>query len=193
MAKSFNARMRQRFQSITTNGDKLNAYIHDTALMIFDHAAEHGDCSLANELVMSLPASMRREMLILWFGKFSPIVTKNDDKFVSKMMKEGVDKKFVPFDRESAAATPFWKLAEQNKEKTELDFDGLVTMVKKLAAQIERKVEKGEVKATDIESAKAMARQISGLSFKPVPQPGADKPLAAGPKASAAKDKLVKA
>lgn len=192
MAKSFNARMRQRFQSITTNGDKLNAYIHETAMMIATHAKEHGDCSIANDLIMALPASMRREMLILWFSKFTPIVTKNDSAWVAKMHKEGT-KLYVPFDLEAGKETPFWKLAEENKEREPLDFDGLVALVKRLATTIEKKVEKGEVRDSDVASAKAMAAQISALSFKPVPQPGSDKPLAEGPKASAAKDKLVKA
>lgn len=186
MAKSFNARMRDRFTSITTNGNKLNTYIHETAMMIAGHAKEHGDCSLANEFVLALPASMRREMLILWFATFTPIVTKNDPKWVAKMHKPDT-KGFVAFDLEAGNATPFYKLAETNKEREPLDFDGLVALVKRLATTIEKKVEKGEVKDTDIESAKAMARQISGLSFTPVAQPGADKPIAEGPKARAAR------
>lgn len=180
MAKSFNARMAARFKSITTNGDKLNAYIHETAMMIATHAKEHGDCSIANDLIMALPASMRREMLILWFSKFTPIVTKNDSQWVAKMHKEGT-KLFVPFDLDAGNDTPFWKLAEDNKEREPLDFDGLLAMVKRLASQIDKKIEKGEVKAQDVDSAKAMARKISELRFEPVPQPGANIPLAKTP------------
>jgi len=162
MAKSFNARMRDRFRSITTSGDKLNLYIHETAIMIATHAKEHGDCSLANEFVMSLPASMRREMLILWFGTFTPIVTKNDDKWIAKMHKEGT-KLFVPFDLDAGNETPFYKLAEQNKEKAPLDAEALLKMIEGLAKRATKSVEDGKAKPEDVPYIQAIASALSGL------------------------------
>ena len=165
MAKSFNARMRDRFKSITTNGDKLNVYIHETAMLISAHAKEHGDCSLANEFVMSLPASMRREMLILWFGKFTPIVVKNDDKWVPKMHKEGT-KLFVPFDLEAGNETPFYKLAEENKEQAPMDAEKLLKMIEQLAKRAVKSVEEGKAKPEDVPYIEAIARSLSGLKVQ---------------------------
>jgi len=169
MAKSFNARMRDRFRSITTNGDKLNLYIHETAMMISTHAKEHGDCSLANEFVLSLPASMRREMLILWFSTFTPIVTKNDPKWTAKMHKEGT-KLFVPFDLSAGNETPFYKLAEDNKEKAPTSIDDLEKWLKSLPAKVEKDIEKGRVDQSAVSYAQAIALALAAIKIdRPAP------------------------
>lgn len=164
MAKSFNARMQDRFTRITNDYAKVNLYVHETAMMIATHAKEHNDCSTAQGLIMAMPASIRREMLILWFARYTPIVVKNDDKWTSKMHKVGT-KLYVEWNLEEAEANPFYKLAEENKEAAPLTFEQMVKMVEGLAKRIEKKVENGEVAPEDIESAKAVAEQISHLKL----------------------------
>lgn len=150
MAKSFNARMKERFARITTSYEKANAYVHETAMMILEHANEHKDCSTAQGLVLAMPASQRREMLILWFSTFSPIVVKNNDDWASRMQPETLkngDKNplFVPFDLEAAAAKPWFELAKENKERAPLDDEGILKLISQLAGRLEKMVEKGEI------------------------------------------------
>src|SRR3546814_11023129 len=97
-------------------------------MLIVRHAKEHGDCSTAQWLVMSLPASMRREMLILWFKTFTPIVVKNSDDFVAAMHKPG-SKLFVEWNIKEADANPFYAFAEQKTESEPFPFEQLLTIV----------------------------------------------------------------
>lgn len=171
MARSFTSRMRQRFNKITTDGQKLNVYIHETAVMIIEHAAPaelggHGDCSLAQELVMSLPASMRRESLIMWFGKFTPIVVKNSDDFAAKMHPKG-SKMYVEWDIQGAKDKPFYELAKENKEPEPLDAEGLLKLLSGLAARLKSKADKGEIDPIYKESALAAAAQIEKIKIRP--------------------------
>lgn len=177
MAKSFNAVIAARLNTITTNGDKLNAYIHDTAMMILKHSQDrgHGDCSSALLLCKAMPASFRREMVVEWFRRFSPIsISIQNDKVG---LIKPTDKRYNAYDPESAAALPFYQIAIDTPEKAPMDFDALMKLVSRLGSQIEKKIEKGEVVEADIESAKAIAQAVAGLRVERVAQIGADKPL----------------
>lgn len=150
---------------IRRNADKVNILIHNTAMLIANHAKEHGDCTRAQMLLFDLPESFRRTQLALWFHMFTPIVVKEKDAgWQSKMHKVG-SKAYVDWDLEAAAENPWYKLAEANPEDKELDFDALVKLVSSLAKRIETKVEKGKVKPEDQESAKAIAARLSALRF----------------------------
>lgn len=188
MAKSFNAQMADRFAKITNDYGKVNQYVHETAMLIVGHAKEHGDCSTAQGLVMAMPASIRREMLILWFRKFTPIVVKNDDKWVAKMHPKE-SKLFVEWDLEAAEKTPFFALAEQNKEREPLDLEGLINLVARVAKQIETKIEKGEIVPEEIATAEALAAQIKRIKVKHV----AAAPANDGDNGPAASDKELEA
>ena len=147
---------------IVTNAAKLNGRIHETAVMIAEHALEHGDCTPAGRLVEAMPASMRRTMLVLWFATFTPIVV-NATTFKVGMNKPE-SKKYVPFDVEGGKAKPFYELAEETPEKS-YDFDALVKMVEALGKQIEKKIENGKVPANDIAGAQVIAAKVKGLRF----------------------------
>lgn len=166
MAKSFNQRMKERFVRITSSYQKANEYVHETAMMIVKHAKEHGDCSTAQGLVMALPASMRREMLILWFGTFTPIVVKNSDDWDAKMHKEGT-KLFVDWNLEKAEETPFYELAEQNKERPPLDLEGLIKMFTQFGDRIEKLIDEDKVPEELVESAYAAAKRIKAIKIVP--------------------------
>ena len=164
MAKSFNAQMKTRFVKITNDYGKVNIYVHQTAMLIAAHAQEHKDCSTAQGLVMAMPASIRREMLILWFDTFTPIKVKNDPAWVAKMNKEDT-KLYVPFDLENGDAMPFFTLAEkeENKEKPPITFDQLIAMVTSLATQIEKKAEDDKMTASAAHAAGSLADALRAI------------------------------
>ena len=69
----------RKIATFITNRDKLKNLGHEIAMMIFDHANEHGDCTRAIKLAKALPNSWQPQMEA-WFKAFSPIrvVIKND-------------------------------------------------------------------------------------------------------------------
>lgn len=182
MAKSFNVIIRDRCAKITTDMNKINDFIHETAMMIVRHAAPEkagagcsgtGDCTHALMLVKALPASMRRTMLIDWFGKYTPITVKlGDSESVGFNAKyhalKTPEAKLSAWDVPGANAEPFYLLAERTPEEKVYDFKALVEMVTRLGKQIEKKIEQGKVPEADVESAKGIARAVSSLHFQKV-------------------------
>ena len=160
----------RKIASFITRRDKLKNLGHEIAMMIFDHANEHGDCTRAIKLAAALPNSWQPQMEA-WFKAFSPIrvVLKNNKcEFDPAYKKATADNKPGFWDRENALATPFFDLMEEPKMDKIYDFAALVKMVERLAGQIKKKVEEGKVPAEDVESAKLIARTVSGLSFNRV-------------------------
>lgn len=160
----------RKIASFITSRDKLKNLGHDIAMLIFDHAMEHGDCTRAIKLAVALPNSWQPQMEA-WFKAFSPIrvVIKNDKcEFDPAFKKATSENKAGFWDRESALATPFFDLMEEPKVDKVLDFAALVALVQRVGKQIEKKVEEGKVAPEDVESAKSIARTVSGLSFNRV-------------------------
>lgn len=133
---------------IETNLAKANDRIHETAVMIARHAEEFRDCTTAQRLVMAMPASMRRSMLILWFATFTPIVTKNDPKWTAKMRKAD-DKAFVAFDVAAGEAKPFYELAKDKPEADDLTADKANEMIESLIKRLTKRIDDGKVAAND--------------------------------------------
>ncbi len=154
----------EKISQVRSNGDKFNSLIHETAMLAATHAQEFGDPQYAQSLVMACPASMRRSMVILWFSQFTPIVVKDSADWNAKMHKQS-SSLYVPFDLEAGDMTPFWLLAEQNKEGGVYDFDKLVEMVKRLGKTIQKKIDDGKVADADVESAQNIVTTISGINF----------------------------
>ena len=170
MAKelSFNQRMAKRFSHITTSRDKALAYIHETAMMILEHAKAHGDCSTAQGLVMSLPErGPQRADMVRWFRTFSPIATKNSDKFNSCLRDEG-DKLFNDWDVETAKANPFHTLGKEDKEPAEFDLGAMRKAVESLAKRIDKAIEDGRVPEDDMATALAFADKVKAFKVDPV-------------------------
>lgn len=188
---SLSRKIKNNLERITTNGDKLNILIHDTGMLILNHVKEHGDCSLAQELVNAMPASMRRTMLIQWFALFSPIVTKVDPTFTSKLRKED-DNLYNPIDLVAADATPFYKLAAETPEKPAMTFEQVVAMAKSLAKRAEKMAIEGKIVDEDIDSVKSFANTLAALEFKKAPVKKAPAKRKAPAKAKA-KDKAAPA
>jgi|GEM_PF-3907469 len=180
----------RKIAQFALNAGKVNILCHEIGMLILNHAVQHGDCSRAQHLVMAMPASMRRSMLILWFAKYSPIVVKDDANWVAKAHKpmKG-DKKtpnpmYVPFDLEGAAANPFYQLAEENPESKILSLEDIIKMIGGLAKRIEKKVDEGHVAAEDANSALAYVTALTGLKVEKV-KPDNDAAKADTPKVEA--------
>jgi len=160
----------RKIASFVTNRDKLKQMGHEIAMMIFDHAFEHGDCTRAIKLAAALPNSWQPQMEA-WFKSFSPIrvVIKNGKCEFSPEYKRAEKANKADFwNREAAKETPFFDVMDEPKADKTYDFAALVKMVERIASQIEKKVEEGKVAPEDVESAKAIARTVSGLSFQRV-------------------------
>lgn len=135
---------------------------HNIGVLIIEHAIEHGDCSRAQHLVNAMPKALDRKAMIDWFSAFTPIVCRLSDDWNAKMMKEGVDKKFIPFNLEGAKAEPWYQFSVDREEKS-YDFQAILEMVARLSKTIDKKISDGKVAADDIASAKAVSIALSGL------------------------------
>lgn len=167
MALSFSQKMTKRFQHIASTGQKVNEYIHETCLMIFDHAVETGDCRLVHSLYEAMPASYRRETMLTWFRRYTPI------RYNTSTGKVGIvdesDKSYMPFDREAAVYTPWYTIAKEEPEekaKKPMDFAAMLKLVQSLPAKLTKAEEDGLIPADDIESAHAIARKIKALKIE---------------------------
>lgn len=108
--------------SITTNSAKINEDIHKCALMIVEHAQAYNDCSAALNLVKAMPKSFKRNGVIAWFGRVSPI---GIDLAKDKVRLLSPDhSKYQAFDLDKARATRWYDAPEVQKETTIVTFDG---------------------------------------------------------------------
>jgi hypothetical protein len=156
--------MDKNIKLVATTGAKLNTLIHETAMMIANHAKEHGDCTRALMLAKAMPASMRRTMLVLWFHTYTPIrvMLQNDKVGISK---EGT-KLFIPWNLEEGQQTPFFELAEQNPEQPPMDIEKILGLIAGLSKRIEKKIEAGEVLPDAVEGAKSVTRALAAIKVE---------------------------
>ena len=160
----------KKIATFTTNVGKLKSLGHEIALLIFDHAHEHNDCTRAIKLCAAMPNSWQPQ-IEAWFKAFSPIrvILKNGKCELDGAYKKATaENKAAFWDRAAAVATPFYEVLEEPKVDKTYDFAALVEMVKRLSKQIDKKLEEGKVAPEDTESAKAISRQIAALSFSRV-------------------------
>jgi hypothetical protein len=148
---------------INTNGNKLNDLIHETAMLILNHAMKTGDCTRALSLVKQMPASMRRTTVVQWFTKYSPIRVVFQNDAVGMLSKS--DKGYVGFNLDKADANPFYKIAEANVEPSLLDFDKFIKMIQNMAKREAAKADEGRAKPEDVASIKAACEVLAGLKF----------------------------
>lgn len=105
---------------ISANASKLQEQIHFAGLNAMAHALQHGDATIMQALYNALPNGQRREALLVWCNKYSPIRVVQKGKKCG-LLKEGVHKEYVPFDIEGAAASPYYNLDEKNGFKLDVD------------------------------------------------------------------------
>lgn len=171
-------------------GTEFNLFIQETALMIVRHAAPSeinddcvgsGDCTRAIKLARAMPASMRREMLALWFKTFTPIRIKISDngdrcefdpiyKKQEKAAKINQDptKGKVWWNLTEAAETSFGDVAEANREQevSLLDFADLIKMVTSVSKRIEKQIAENKVKPEDLPYAHAIAAKVANFKVQ---------------------------
>lgn len=178
----------ERVGTIRTMGREFNSYIHETAMMVFRHAAPtavsedcqgSGDCTRALKIVRAMPASMRRTMLIEWFRVYTPIRIKLSDNG-DKCEFDPKYKKLTPTEKpswwkiEEAAETAFYDIAEQTPEDARiLDLPALIEMARRLGKTIAKRVDEGKVLPEDTANAKLLAAQLETFTFK-APKPPAN-------------------
>ena len=93
---------------IKSNLTKLDMAIHNNAVQCMLHAEKHGDTSLMRRLlveVIDTKTGYRRQGLINWMRKFSPMELKGDIINLSGVDLKGEKR---PFLVEKANETPFW-------------------------------------------------------------------------------------
>lgn len=151
---------------IVTNAAKLNVLIHETALLVLGHAAEHGDCTRALALVKAMPASHRRTMLIAWFDKYSPIrvILANDKVGMLKDTAKG----FVAFNVEGATAEPFYAIAEATPEKPPFDLNAMLKFIESAAKRVQTQIDEGRVPDADVSTAQALIASIKAVKVERV-------------------------
>lgn len=87
---------------------QLDLAIHNNALQCMMHAEKHGDTSLMRRLLVEIidaKTGYRRQGLINWMRKFSPMELSVDNINLSGTLENGARR---PFRIEEAHNTPFW-------------------------------------------------------------------------------------
>lgn len=145
-----------------------NEYIHETAMMILRHAAEHGDGSRAQHLVVACPKSFRRQALVAWFTEFSPIVTRANpaDDYVDSKSWKKEDKKYRPFNVAAADKLPFYKMAEMAPEPAMVQrwgADDIFRRLESLIKQIKRKEENKEIVTREASRVSALEERLESF------------------------------
>lgn len=177
----------KRVGQVDKLGSGLNLYIHETALMIARFAAPeaaggegNGDCTRAVKLVRAMPASMRREMLILWFATYTPIRIKLSDNG-DKCEYDPAYKKLAPTEKPGkwelpqAAETAFYDIAKTVPEEKPFDLDAMVKMVESLTKRIEKKLEDNKVPEADVLTAQSLAITLGGIKVERIAPANDDK------------------
>ena len=164
----------KKIATFTTNVGKLKTLGHEIAMLIFDHAKDHGDCTRAIKLAKAFPNSWQPQ-IEAWFKAFTPIrvIIKNDKCELDPAYKKAAAENKAGFwDRETALATPFYELQDEAQVKEKVyDFAALVAMVQGLSKSIKKKIDEGKVPEGDIASAKAIADTVSALNLQRVRAP----------------------
>lgn len=141
--------IKRRVAMVTTNTAKLNDFIHDTAVMIVDHAREHGDSTQALALCLAMPKSYRRSMLVNWFTLVSPINVNIPKETVS--LRKPDAKQYAFFDMDKANAVKWFELEPEKKETGEPAT--LVTQVYDSFTSFIERMEKKIINAKDEDDA----------------------------------------
>lgn len=148
MLKKIDANIR----GITTRGAAFRATVQATAILIVEHAKEHGDCSRALKLVTAIPMASDRVKLINWFGLVSPInVTFTSDVTKRRVgLRKNDSKAYNPFDMNKAKALNYWEVGKSDDDATEeLTSSAVNTLILKLAKKLRREMDEGHVAAND--------------------------------------------
>lgn len=152
-------------------GVKLDKDIHTLGVSVLAHASEHGDTTLADKLVQSLPKGVRKLALVEWMLAFGQ-VAKLDPKADKDALKAG---RLFKLDRtrkldlESAAGTPWTEFKPEAAVHTAFDVQAAVQSVlrrMKSAAEAGMSIEH---KAEALRDAQALVVLLQGVEGNTLP------------------------
>lgn len=150
--------------SIKRRSGALRATIAETAVMVIEHAKEHGNCTPALRLVEAVPMASERVKLVQWFTAFSPInVTWNADVTKRRVGLRLPDAKlFNEYNLDGAKANPYYDYGKSDDDQTAdlLGAGDVNDMISKLVKRLRGRLERGEVAANDRE---AIAAKVTAL------------------------------
>lgn len=98
--------MKTRMGQLHKRDGNLAPDIHELAVHVLSHAAEHGDVTLAGRLVEGFTTRVVRDALIAWFKSYSPIII-NTTTFQATQAKANMAS-FKPYDVAGAKANPYY-------------------------------------------------------------------------------------
>lgn len=150
--------------SIKNRGGKLDTDIHIAGVSVLAHAAEHGDTTLADKLVLAMPKGGRRLALVEWmlaYGQLAKLDPKADKDAVAagRLFKLDRTKKY---DEAGAMAESWVEFKPEADVLTAFDAQAAVaSVVKRLKKATEGKLEiKGKAEA--LAEAQALVAALEG-------------------------------
>ena len=126
VVKTLQKQIADNLKKLPTLITNTNQFIQETAILIVMHAKEHGDCRSAYDLVKALPKSYRRNYLIDWFSRVSPIKVDMSEKATKPArLRKPESKEYNPFNLDYAKDRKWWDGPDPTakEEKTGFDFE----------------------------------------------------------------------
>ena len=155
------AEIKANIKTIAKNAAEWNNLVQETAIAILYHTKEHSNCSLAQILVMAIPATekrtQQRAQLISWFLAYSPIMVKNDLEWTGKLVKTGkvAERGWLITEAEN---NPWFMHGDRaSEDKAPIDIGKLIEMYRGLAKRIDTAIEKKQVAESDLLAAHMFA------------------------------------
>jgi hypothetical protein len=134
-------------KKIAVTGQRFNALVQDTLLLIYAHAEQHGDCTAIVTLYESMPASTRRQIMLQHVQTFTPI------RLNTSTMKAGMlkpeQKGYVPFNVAGATDKSWFQTADETPEAAPLTYDKLMKIVAGVISKAEKAREAGNIANDD--------------------------------------------
>lgn len=123
----------ERIEDVSARASSIQEEIQGIGIDILLHAYKHGDYTLANTLVNTLPDGIRKKGLVAWFEKFGGLVV------VGKAFGDWKGKDHIKTNMNDAKATKWWSM------KPEQPFAGY-DLKDKLAALVKAAQKKADEK-----------------------------------------------
>lgn len=150
--------------NVAKSGEAFNVLVHETIIAILEHDLAFNDCSKALALVMAMPKSVRREMVINSFRDYSPIginVKTGKCGHVSAKAKQT-----QVIDVEGYRANPWYARVEGNVELPDTTLEAANNAVIGLAKRLQGKLDEGKVAANDVAAVTALVGKVQGIALK---------------------------
>lgn len=144
----------KNIKSIASRGAKLDAFIQSTGLAVIQHIGEHGDYSLANEMLAAMPRGSRKLALVEWFITYAKVQV-NMDKATAKerplvFRKDGVT------NLAGATETPWFDCKKEQDPNVAFDVKAKLAALLKQVDSKQKAGAKVELGGIDVEALRKM-------------------------------------